>query len=341
MRGGAPRVGIRNGSRGFTVTARGRRRTTPGSLVTETPTDGTGAVTIDATVVIAAEDPKGEGEEWEQWPAAAKEGPGGPMKVGALPWCTMGMVAGAATVFTTGTASGGCSRLDDTALGVVAAAVVVDTRITFWEHAATVVFCTDARETLTGAEAEATGRLITLVVTQGAPVAVAIGTDVGTTSFVTTGPLVVTLGEGGGGGRGGGGAGAAGAAPAAAAVAATAGGGDVVAGTVGETLDMAAQPAAAGGGDDRESKLRDRLRFRRVLSSSICFSGTSVDGGSVFTTTPPGSLDARQPAATGVRVMPVGATSIAPCCKVRGGIAMGPLSPEHDGAVRQGPLPVA
>lgn len=87
LRGGAPRVGILSGSRGFTVTARGRTRTTPGSLVTETPTDGTGAVTIDATLVSAAgeEDAKGEEEaEWEQWLAA--EDTGRPMNVGALPW---------------------------------------------------------------------------------------------------------------------------------------------------------------------------------------------------------------------------------------------------------------
>lgn len=51
--------GTLTGSLGFTVTARGRKRTTPGSLVTDTDADGTGAVTIDATLVKAA------GEEQE------------------------------------------------------------------------------------------------------------------------------------------------------------------------------------------------------------------------------------------------------------------------------------
>lgn len=49
------------------------------------------------------------------------------MTMGALPWCMSGVMPGAATVFTTGTLRGGCSRFEDMGPG----AAVVDTRITF------------------------------------------------------------------------------------------------------------------------------------------------------------------------------------------------------------------
>lgn len=51
---GAGTRGTRTGMRGFTVTARGRRRTTPGSPVIATDADGTGVVTTDVTLVRAA-----------------------------------------------------------------------------------------------------------------------------------------------------------------------------------------------------------------------------------------------------------------------------------------------
>lgn len=106
------------------------------------------------------------------------------------------------------------------------------------------------------------GKLTTFVVMPGEAAAAAPGSDVGTTTFVTTGPLLVTRASGAAMGAG---AGVAGAGVATGVAAVTAVAGAVVEAGLGTVTEAVALPA---GGVGRESKLRERFLLRMALSSS-------------------------------------------------------------------------
>lgn len=174
---------------------------------------------------------------------------------------------------------------------------------------------------------DAAGRLTTFVVTLGETEV--LGSDVGTTTFVTTGLLVVTRASGAAVGVG---AGAAEAGIGTAAAAVLVVRATVVGGDVGMIAEAAALLV-----DGKESKLRERFLLRKVLSSSAEETSGTIGRGSAFATAGLGTLGIEPLAVGGVHAA-LGRTTAA-ACNGRGDV-VGPLSPEHDGVAALGPFPV-
>lgn len=176
---------------------------------------------------------------------------------------------------------------------------------------------------------DAGGRLTTFVVTPGETAVP--GSDVGTTTFVTTGPLVVTRASGAAVGAG---AEVAKEGVDTGAAAMTFVTGVVVGADVGMTTEAVALLAAGAG---RESKLRERFLLRKTLSSSARETSETVGRGSVFATAGLGTFGTGPVVVGGVHAALGGTTAAA--CNGRGDV-VGPLSPEHDGVAALGPFPV-